>query len=82
MEIFTNGVFPATRHRVVVPAEEALLKKHRQTFAYFVHSDDEVVAEPIHGEEPSKDKYRPIKSRTHLVQKFMLSFSEKDFVPS
>ena len=30
MEVYTNGLFPSTRHRVVVPAEEVVRRRARQ----------------------------------------------------
>ena len=36
MEIFTNGLFPATRHRVVVPEKEVIRKQPRQSMVFFI----------------------------------------------
>ncbi len=66
MEIFTNGRYPATRHRVVVPAEEAVRRTYRQSFAFFVNVDDAVTLKPLGGEEPKCDRYRPVNSRKHM----------------
>ena len=57
METYTNGLFPATRHRVVVPVEEVRRRKARQSLAVFLHPDRSEVARPIHGEEPNSSKY-------------------------
>ena len=76
MEVFTNGVFPATRHRVVVPTEEVRLRHPRQSFVFFVHPDDETVAQPIHGQEP-KDvkKYgAKITAKQHLINQFAATY--------
>ncbi len=80
MEIWTNGLFPATRHRVVVPAEETLLRTHRQSFVLFSHPEDDVTVEPIHGEAPKSDKYKPINARKHLIQQFLATY--QTFVPT
>ena len=47
MEILTNGKFPATRHRVVIPEEEVTRSKPRQSFVLFVNPDDPTVLRPI-----------------------------------
>ncbi len=66
MEIFTNGRYAATRHRVVVPEEELVRRTHRQSFAFFVNVDDAVTLQPVNGEEPKCDRYRPVNSREHM----------------
>ena len=43
------GAWPATRHRVVVPEEELRRKTHRQSIAFFVQPDDQVLCEPLTG---------------------------------
>ena len=75
-EVFTNGLFPATRHRVVVPAEEVLRRQARQSFVFFVHPDDETVAQPIHGQQP-KDPVKygsKITARQHLINQFAVTY--------
>ena len=37
--------FPATRHRVVVPEQEFRRRSPRQSIAFFVHPDDQVMIE-------------------------------------
>ena len=66
MEIFTNGRFPATRHRVVVPEEEVTRRRHRQSFPFFVHVDDATLVQPLNSEEPRCERYRPVNSRAHF----------------
>ncbi len=70
MEMFTNGLFPATRHRVVVPATEVDRNKSRQSFAFFNGAHDDCTVEPIHGQEPIKEEYEPINAKKHITQKF------------
>ena len=60
MEIYTNGVFPSTRHRVVIPEEEVLRRRSRQSIAVFIQPDNDVVPRPLglgSGEEPAKIDY-------------------------
>ena len=66
MEILTNGRYIATRHRVVVPEEEAGRKQPRQSFAFFVNVDDDVMLEPVNKEEPKSERYRPVLARKNL----------------
>ena len=41
MEIWTNGYFLATKHRVLIPDSEIKRRTLRQSIAYFVASDDD-----------------------------------------
>ncbi len=66
MEILTNGRYIATRHRVVVPEEEAGREQPRQSFAFFVNVDDDVMLEPVNKEEPKSERYRPVLARKNL----------------
>ncbi len=65
MEIFTNGLYAATRHRVVAPEDEAGRGLPRQSFAFFVTSDDAATLRPILGEEPLLPRYGPVSARRH-----------------
>lgn len=48
LEILTSGCLPSTRHRVVVmPEDEAGKKRARQSLAFFVHFDHDVLVSPI-----------------------------------
>merc|ERR1712106_389521 len=47
LEMWTGGLFPATRHRVIIPEEEVLKSVPRQSIVFFVHPDNEVVVEPV-----------------------------------
>ena len=44
-----GGQYPATRHRVVVPELEFRRKNLRQSIAFFVHPDDDVLCQPLSG---------------------------------
>lgn len=74
MEIFTNGLFPATRHRVVVPEAEVLRRQPRQSFVFFIHPNDETLVEPIHGQKPLKSKYNPITAGDHTRRQFSKTY--------
>ncbi len=52
LEILTNGLFPATLHRVVVPQEEVGRGQCRQSIGFFANTDDAVLLEPVKGEKP------------------------------
>ena len=57
MEVYTNGLFPATRHRVVIPEEELIRRKARQSVAFFVIPDRDERPRPVKGQEPKRPKY-------------------------
>jgi hypothetical protein len=42
---------------VVIPKKELEKRQSRQSIAFFIMSDNEAVAKPIHGAKPKKDKY-------------------------
>ncbi len=65
MEIFTNGLYAATRHRVVAPEDEAGRGRHRQSIAFFVTSDYSATLRPVLGEEPLLPRYGPVNARRH-----------------
>jgi len=47
LEMWTGGLFPATRHRMIIPEEEVLKSVPRQSIVFFVHPDNDVVVEPV-----------------------------------
>ncbi len=65
-EILTNGRYIATRHRVVVPEEEAHSLQPRQSLVFFVNTDEETLLQPVKGEEPRSEKYGPIKAKDNF----------------
>ena len=72
MEILTNGQFPATKHRVVIPKEEALRRQPRQSFVFFVNPEDEVKLEPVcclERPDEKTEKYRNVKVNAWQYQK-------------
>ena len=70
MEVLTNGLYPATRHRVVVPEEELIRKQARQSFVFFVSPDIETWLTPINGEEPKKKNFKKIRAGQHTLSQF------------
>jgi hypothetical protein len=41
-EMLTNGLYPATRHRVIIPEAEWKQRVARQSIAVFIHPNDDV----------------------------------------
>ena len=74
LEVFSNGRFPATRHRVVIPEAEIRRKKPRQSFVFFIHPDDVTWVEPINGEKPTDKKYEGVNARQHLLNQFAQTY--------
>ncbi len=69
LEIFTNGLFPATFHRVVVPEEEARRRTHRQSIGFFANTDDDTMLAPVvnlDGDGSGVSRYAPISSKEHM----------------
>ncbi len=98
MEIFTGGLFPATRHRVVIPEAAATAGDSgssgigsRQSFAFFVHADDEVVLAPaigggvgggvgmgVGGETSSSSSgVRRITAKMHTEERFAATYGDR-----
>mgnify|MGYP001167012367 FL=1 len=68
LENWSDGLFPATLHRVVIPPEEFLRKKARQSIVYFLHPDKDVWVEPLNGS--TNPKYTPVNSLDYLNKRF------------
>ena len=68
LENWSDGLFPATLHRVVIPQEEFLRKKSRQSIVYFLHPDKDVWIEPLNGS--TNPKYTPVNSLDYLNKRF------------
>lgn len=79
LESWSNGVYPATKHRVVVPASEVLRRCARQSFVYFVHPDDEVVCGPIREGRGGADARVADLAETNFVISFADSSSSTIF---
>ncbi|XP_013793110.1 probable iron/ascorbate oxidoreductase DDB_G0283291, partial [Limulus polyphemus] len=49
LAIWSDGLYPATPHRILVPREETKKRCSRSSLAYFVLPDDIVMVEPLDG---------------------------------
>jgi len=47
LELWSNGHFPATKHRVLIPQVEISRKIPRQSIVYFHHPDNSAVVTPL-----------------------------------
>ena len=74
LEALTGGLFPATRHRVVVPELEWRRRTRRQSIAFFIPPDDAVVCEPLGGPDP---RYPPVTARQHLENRFAATYEDR-----
>ena len=74
LESMSGGRFPSTRHRVTVPEAEFRRKTLRQSIAFFVHPDDDVVCQPLSGPDP---RYPPVTAKQHLLNRFAATYGEK-----
>ena len=75
LEIFSDGLFPATLHRVVIPEEETVRKKPRQSIVFFVHPDGEAVCKPLI-KSKGTTKNNPITAKDHVTRRFAETFQE------
>ena len=75
LENWSDGLFPATLHRVVIPPEEFLRKKARQSIVYFLHPDKDVLVEPLNGS--TNPKYCPVNSLDYLNKRFTETYQKE-----
>lgn len=47
LEFWSNGYFPATKHRVLIPEAELKKKTPRQSIVYFHHPDNSAIVTPL-----------------------------------
>ena len=73
LEALTGGLFPATRHRVMVPEQERRRSTKRQSIVFFIHPDDAVVCEPLAGAD---SRYPPVTARQHLENRFAATYED------
>ncbi|XP_048731183.2 uncharacterized protein LOC125648251 [Ostrea edulis] len=66
MERWTADSLKATKHRVLLPVDENVQKRSRQSFAFFVQPDDDVMITCL----DKSNRYPPISSLDYLKQKF------------
>jgi len=74
LEIYSNGLFPATLHRVVIPEEEVLRKKARQSIVFFLHPESDSIVQPLMNLENGKEKYAPISALDHVNKRFAATY--------
>ena len=70
MQRWTADRLKATKHRVLIPPEELRKRQNRQSMAFFVHPDDEVMIECL----DKSNKYQPIGSLEYLNQRFSATY--------
>ena len=77
LEIWSTGLFPATLHRVIIPEEEFLRKKARQSIVYFLHPDKNVWVQPLIKSENSKNsRYQGVNALDYLHKKFTETYDK------
>jgi len=74
LEIYSNGLFPATLHRVVIPEEEVLRKKARQSIVFFLHPESDSIVQPLINLENKNTKYEPISAIDHVNKRFAATY--------
>lgn len=72
-EIITNGLFPATRHRVMVPEAEWKKRTSRQSIVLFVHPNNDILIEPLPGFN-GPPHYEPVTALQHLLNRFNATY--------
>lgn len=72
-EMLSNGLYPATRHRVMVPEAEMKRKTCRQSIVLFVHPNNDVLIEPLPGLN-GPPKYEPVTAYQHLMNRFSATY--------
>ncbi|OWF52502.1 probable iron/ascorbate oxidoreductase DDB_G0283291 isoform X2 [Mizuhopecten yessoensis] len=70
MQRWTADQLTATKHRVLIPEEELRRGKSRQSVAFFLQPDDEVMIECL----DKSNKYKPISSYDYLQQRFAATY--------
>ncbi|XP_046556650.1 proline hydroxylase buaE-like isoform X2 [Haliotis rubra] len=70
MQRWTADKLKATKHRVLVPEAELKKRQSRQSLAFFVHPNDEVIIRCLDG----SDKYEPISSIDYLNYRFNVTY--------
>ena len=70
MQRWTADRLIATKHRILIPKEEVTRRRDRQSGAFFVLPDDDVVIRCL----DSSNKYEPITSLDYLKKRFYEKF--------
>jgi len=71
MQFWTADHYKATMHRVQIPKEETRQRCSRQSLAFFVHPDNEVMVSPLDG----STKYPTISALDHLNQRYSQTYT-------
>ncbi|ESO87046.1 hypothetical protein LOTGIDRAFT_154531 [Lottia gigantea] len=66
LQRFTSDKLLATKHRVLVPEDEVLKQRARQSVAFFIHHDNEIIIQCLDG----SDVYETISAVDYLEWKF------------
>ncbi|XP_033741783.1 2-oxoglutarate-dependent dioxygenase ecdK-like [Pecten maximus] len=69
MQRWTADRLTATKHRVVIPKEELRKMMNRQSIAFFIQPDDEVMIRSL----DKSDKFEPIQSLQYLLDRLGLA---------
>jgi isopenicillin N synthase-like dioxygenase len=73
LEFWSNGHFPATYHRVQFPKIDSALKMipMRQSIAYFLHPDDNVMVSPLKTKYSTKkfEGAKPVQSYEYIMSR-------------
>ena len=64
----SNGLFPASRHKVVIPKDRKVAAKPRYSLVFFMQPDNDCVVEPLNGNDK---KFGKTTSAKHLEPIFM-----------
>ena len=75
MEAFSNGIYKAPLHRVVIPKDEVVRKKPRQSVIFFVTPDDPTMIQPINDQKPILEKYAPYNVKEFVLKRFALMYA-------
>ena len=69
-------MFPATLHRVVIPEEEVLQKKARQSIVFFLHPESSALVQPLisKGAQSKAQTYHPITALDHVNKRFAATY--------
>ncbi|XP_037035053.1 UPF0676 protein C1494.01-like [Bradysia coprophila] len=70
LEFWSNGYFPATKHRVLIPEAEIKKRIPRQSLAYFHHADNCAIVTPLGAKNPiDKNEYGSINAGDYAQQR-------------
>ncbi|GJQ14929.1 hypothetical protein GpartN1_g6720.t1 [Galdieria partita] len=74
LEIWTGGLIPSTKHRVVVtPEMKESSIRGRYSIAFFIHPDDNAIVQPLYGD---KTKYNSVLASDYVTGRFQVSYKE------